>query len=253
MEATHVDIVGGHVKLGKLEKKDDERTLRLARYTTKLEPPPISVDYATATERVLGRTTWGMMANDRLGDCSCAALGHAEQTWEAIGHGKKFTPTNRAVEALYWATGTEDNGRYLLDVLNYVHNKGIFRHKLHAFAEINLTDMDDVRNAIYLFGCAYIGLALPKSAQTQKLWDIVNTPDGNPGTWGGHCVEVVAYDPSYLECITWGIRTKMTWSFFHRYCDEGYALISQSWLTKNKSPQGFAMGQLNSDLSDVAS
>src|SRR5580658_8869232 len=57
-------------KLGKKAPKIDSRTLRLAKYLTAVPPPPASCDWTK------GVTEWGMMLNDALGDCTCAAIGH---------------------------------------------------------------------------------------------------------------------------------------------------------------------------------
>jgi hypothetical protein len=59
------------LKLGKSTARHDPRTLLLAAYVTPALPiPPASFDL---TSKV---SSWGMMDNDQIGDCTCAAAGH---------------------------------------------------------------------------------------------------------------------------------------------------------------------------------
>ena len=54
------------VRLGKLAPRRDPRTLRFAKYARALAPAPVKFDYSNR----LGPL--GMLANDRLGDCTAA-------------------------------------------------------------------------------------------------------------------------------------------------------------------------------------
>lgn len=90
-------------------------------------------------------------------------------------------------------------------------------------------------------------MQLPKSAQTQDVWDVDTSPNGQPGSWGGHCVFVPDYDANGLTCITWGAPKKMTWGFWGTYCDEAHALLSPDW----QPPAGFDMAALQADLGTV--
>ncbi|MGZ4001578.1 MAG: hypothetical protein ACXVIY_13145, partial [Mucilaginibacter sp.] len=61
------------MKLGKSAPIHDPRTLLLANYIkTGLPPAPVQYTYASN----IGPTKWGMMDNDKIGDCTCAAAGH---------------------------------------------------------------------------------------------------------------------------------------------------------------------------------
>ena len=52
-----------------------------------------------------------------------------------------------------------------------------------------------------MFGGVYIGLALPVTAQTQDVWDVVAGGGANAkkGSWGGHCVFVPKYDEQRIH------------------------------------------------------
>jgi hypothetical protein len=43
----------------------------------------------------------------------------------------------------------------------------------------------------------------------------------------------------------------MTWSFWLRYFDEAFALLSPDWLAANVAPNGFNLNQLTADLAAI--
>jgi hypothetical protein len=40
----------------------------------------------------------------------------------------------------------------------------------------------------------------------------------------------------------------MTWSFWDRYCDEAYCIISTDFLDGDRTPNGFDLAALRADL-----
>src|ERR1035438_8289552 len=77
----------GPRKLGRKAIKTDTRTLMLGDYLTPaLPPPPAAADWTK------GQTSWGMMMNDTLGDCTIAGVGHAVQVWTANTSGIVTVP-----------------------------------------------------------------------------------------------------------------------------------------------------------------
>jgi hypothetical protein len=187
-----------------------------------------------------GITDWGMMDNDQLGDCTCAACGHLIQTWTAASGAEVTVPDTAVLTEYEQACGyvpgnpATDQGGVISAVLDYFRDTGVGGHRISAHAEVNLTQLR-VQQAIYAFGAMDIGVQLPVSAQDQvgTLWDFASpTPDA-PGGWGGHSVAVVKYDATGLWCVTWGALQKMTWRWFMYYVDEGHAAISPDY---DKSP-----------------
>lgn len=244
------------VKLGRKAVKTDSRTLRLATYLpSKLAPPPDKVDWSK------GITDWGMMCNDRLGCCTIAGAAHAVQTWTVNAAGEVTLPDS-VVETYYslWdgyikGDSTTDNGGVELDVLTRWRKDTLSGHQLAAYAAVHPAKSVDVKQAIALFGGVYIGVNLPASAQAQTgtLWDASPDPvpsaDYIPGSWGGHCVWVLAYTPEEVVCITWGKLQRMSWRFWNAYVDEAYALLSPDFLNANGlDPQGFCLADLQRDL-----
>jgi hypothetical protein len=253
------------LKLGKQAARHDPRTLMLASYATaELPAPPLQLDL---THKV--NVPWGMMDNDQIGDCTCAAAGHLMMEWTANAKGKIFDPTDKQIVAAYSAitgydpsTGANDNGAVELDVLNYWRQHGIAGHKIQAFVATEPSNQTHIMDSVWIFGGCYIGLQMPKSAQAQTAnhqpWSVPAqgpTGDGKPGSWGGHAVPVVAYNARVLTVVTWGALQTMTWAFWDAYCDEAYAIISADFLKSQNgqpvTPAGFNMQQLKEDLADL--
>jgi len=253
------------LKLGKLVARHDPRTLMMASYTTAALPaPPPALNLATAV-----KAAWGMMDNDQIGDCTCAAAGHMIMEWTASAQSTMDTPTDQQIVAAYSAitgynptTGANDNGAQEIDVLNYWRQQGIADHKIEAYMALEPSNQTHVMDAIWIFGGCYIGLSLPKSAQAQtskkQIWAVPpsgTSGDGAPGSWGGHAVPVVAYDARSLTVVTWGGLQAMTWGFWKAYCDEAYAILSPDYLQQKNgqtvAPNGFNMAQLQEDLGDL--
>jgi hypothetical protein len=258
-DPTRVDP--GKLKLGKQAVRHDPRTLLLASYLTPALPtPPPSFDLTGKVH------SWGMMDNDQIGDCTCAAAGHLIMEWTANAKAKMVTPPDKQIVAAYSAitgynphTGANDNGANEIDVLNYWRQSGIAGHKISSYMALEPANHMHVMDSVYIFGGCYIGLGLPNSAKAQtqnhQPWSVPPqgpTGDGKPGSWGGHAVPVVAYDARGLTVVTWGALQIMTWGFWAAYCEEAYALLSPDYLSgKQVTPEGFNLQQLQVDLADL--
>jgi hypothetical protein len=246
-----------NVKLGKKAAKYDKRTLHLADYL-KLETLPTipdSVDWSSKVKQ------WGLFANDRLGDCTAAGCAHMLEIWSANAT-TEIVPTDNDVITMYSAvsgynpqTGDDDNGAVEIDVLNYWRKTGVAGHQIDAYAALEPKNHFHVQASVYLFGGVYLGLALPLSAQNQSIWSVPSwgvTGNGEPGSWGGHCVNVVSVDNNYITVVTWGTLQKMSWQFFESYCDEAYAVLSRDFINaQNIAPNSIDWTSLQQDLSKV--
>ena len=235
-------------KLGKLPVRTDVRTLSLPRYLdrSQLPAPP---DVLDETRHVEG---WPMYANDRIGDCTTAAAGHMIEAWTAAGRGTAVAIPEQAVLDAFELVRVGD-GAYVLDVLKLWRKRGIGGHRIGAFARIPVHDHQIARTAAWLFGGLYLGVQMPLSAQRQQTWDWTGRLNGDaaPGSWGGHAVDVVRYSDGSLTAVTWGRMQDLTWSFWDRYCDEAYCILSEDFLSGDRAPNGFDLGALKADLALV--
>jgi hypothetical protein len=198
-----------------------------------------------------------MYLNDSIGDCTCAAVGHLLQGWTAYSTGKALTVADSDVLGLYEnVTGynpqdpSTDQGAYVQDVLGYWRKNGVAGHKITAYASVKVSNMTLIKQAISLFGAVDIGFNFPASAMTQfnqgKPWSVVS----GSKVEGGHCVTVVGYKANgNLVCVTWGALQEMTPSFFAKYVDEAWAIITPDWLDANgHTPQGIDLYTLGQDF-----
>jgi hypothetical protein len=256
----------GTYKLGRLHRTYDPRVPHMSALLAgqKLTPPPASVYYTKGMPANLG-----MMLNNTLGDCTCAAVYHAFQVWSFNAGGKKaakmVTEPDSDVEKLYiLADGYnprvpgEGPGGNEQHVLTYLYQtgapigpKGTARHKIAAFVEVDPRNVDDVKRTINDCGLAYIGFNVPQSVQPPgapppSIWDYVPS-DSN--IIGGHAVVLAGYDAKGARVISWGQYYTMTWKFFANFVDEVYAIADSEWVeSTGKTPGGFTLEQLEAQM-----
>src|ERR1700746_454253 len=105
-------------------------------------------------DRTGGILDWGLMLNDQLGGCTCAALGHLIQSWTAVSGNEVTVPDSVILKAYEEACGynpkdpNSDQGGTLHQVLDYFRDTGLDGHKIQAHAEVNMTQMR-LQQAIY--------------------------------------------------------------------------------------------------------
>lgn len=247
-----------NVKLGKKEVKHDPRTLMLAAYldSSATPLPPVSTNWRAKTG------TMTALMNDQIGICGPAGALHQEQSW-INNDGGMFVPTDGqalvAYEALSGynpATGANDNGVYLLDMLNYWMKVGIGASLLGCFAQMRLQDHAQVIDVVSLFDGLGSGWQLPRAYQGARVW---KAPPGGkavgmwqPGSWGGHYAPIVDYDQKYVYVMSWGGIIPVEWAAYDLYADECYALFSPDWFGPDKTaPNGFNWTALAADFAAV--
>jgi hypothetical protein len=250
-------------KLGRLRRSRDPRVPHLSALLAGqvLPPPPPSVDWTQGMPPNLG-----MMLNDTLGDCTCAAVYHALQVWTYNANNKVMdTEPDSDVEKLYElacgynpSQGGEGPGGNEQHVLTYLVKRGAPTgptgqtvHKIAAFIEVDPRNTDDVQRTIADFGLAYIGFNVPQNIMPSgspppAVWTVA---PGSPQIIGGHAVVLAGYDASGLKVISWGEYYTMTWEFFAKYVDEVYAIADASWIeSQGVSPCGMTLAQLEQQM-----
>jgi len=247
-------------KLGRLHRTYDPRIPHMSALLAgqTLAPPPAAKNWGAKMPKNLG-----MMLNDTLGDCTCAAFYHALQVWSFNADAKKMiTEPNPDVEQLYVLAcgynprvGGEGPGGNEQHVLTYLLNSGApmgangqTRHKISAFIEVDPRNVDDVKRTIVDSGVAYIGLNVPQylmpapPAAPPKVWAVQNS---NDAIIGGHAVVLTGYDADGANLISWGGWYTMTWEFFAKYVDEVYAIADTTWIdSKGTTPGGLSLEEL---------
>lgn len=237
------------MRLGRVRAPQSPRVPHLSTvWADKAAPALSTVDWYSRVP------SWPMLANDQVGDCTCAAIGHIIQQWTTYTDTSAVVMSDAEVLGLYSAVSgyvpgnpATDNGALCVDVLRYWFTAGVRTpdggpDTLIGAAGVNPTDFAEVSRAILTFGNLYAGVALPSSAQTEEVW--TSTADA-PGSWGGHCIPLVGLNPVGPLCVTWGALKQMTWSWWARYAEEAYVLLSPDWMrTTGTDPSGLNWDQL---------
>jgi hypothetical protein len=130
--------------------------------------------------------------------------------------------------------------------------------KIGAYLELDITNIAEVKEAIYLYSDVTVGIQFPDSAMTQfnnggiVIWDVVPKAKIE----GAHDVPlygsaiIVGYKDGIFYLDTWDKIIGMTLAFFKKYVDEGYVILSPEFLnSQGVSPEGFDLPTLQADMS----
>lgn len=219
--------------------------------------PPSSI--AKTRLSLLRSDRYGYMYNDRYGDCTVAAKWHTVQHQSGFEK-HKFIQSDENIKAEYFDyTGGQDSGLSLLDVLQPWKAGAHGGHQLAAYAEIPWTDRSlsvaqsrkVLKQGIWLMGSAYIAVELPYALQNSAYdWRNVGTgADWRAGTWGGHCVPILAYESVggvlTFYIITWGQLVPVSEAFLRAYMVEAWAPVATDWQNaKGTTPNGRSLQAL---------
>lgn len=254
-------------KLGKQSAKFDRRTLKIADYldTQLLPTPPVTVQYS---QKVLWAGGYGMLDNDKIGDCVIAAIFHLVMQQRVNAGFPMPEPTVEEAIAAYSAIGgynprdpSTDNGCNVLDALTYWKNTGVtvggVLDKAGAFVSVNINNPVEIATAQWLFGGLIVGVEMPKALENASSWTGPAKPRKQwaAGSWGGHCVIYADFDPKDTVAITWGEKMPIPKDsdFAHDYVSEVYAVLNPpDWVEEGKCPAGFALADLQADLARLS-
>lgn len=233
--------------------------LKLGDYVhAELAEPPVAV------HRPHPGFSWGMLANDRIGDCVIAMMLHSIEDF----HLDAGTPVPAFTDAdaigLYSAiTGYDphdpstDRGTDERAAMHYWEHPGLrtsdgVTHNIVATVAVDPTNLKECRIAIDEFADLQIGIALPKTARGQTEWTVLGdgrTGDSSPGSWGGHGIPYREYDAETFKCITWGAELLLTVPFHREYAQEAHVVVTREMLSRQGiGPSGVAWDELIADI-----
>jgi hypothetical protein len=234
-------------------------TLKLADYIhAELANPPAAIS------RPHPGFEWGMLANDRIGDCVIAMMLHSIEDF----HLDVDTPvpafTDQDAVSIYSAiTGyhpndpSSDHGTDENAAMSYWEQPGLrtsdgATHTIVATVAVDPSDLNECRIAIDEFVDLQIGIALPVTAQGKTEWTVVGdgrTGNSAPGSWGGHGIPYREYDADTFKCVTWGAELLLTVPFHRAYAQEAHVVVTKEMLSKQGiGPSGVAWDELVADI-----
>lgn len=207
---------------------------------------------------------YGMLGNDRFGDCVWAGAAHEHMLWNAANDRTvDFTDSN-VLQAYSDVTGfraddpSTDQGTDMATAARYRQKYGLEDslgrvHKIGAYLALEPGDLDQLAAASYLFGAAGIGIVVTDKAMDQfnqnKPWTYVRRAKAE----GGHYVPVVGRQDGLYVALSWGRPQPFTFAYYQKQSDEIFAYISVDYLDNNKSPEGFDSNALVDALRRVRS
>jgi hypothetical protein len=243
------------IQLGKGRAIRDPRTIAMARIFKDGVIPASPDTFDVDASLNIGSISNPMYGNDNWGDCVMAGRAHMTRRFEGFEQKKVIPISDNDVLTEYWSEqgwvnpkcwltralqATRPNGGLI--VINSLNawRKGWLAAgqdlNIFAYSGINWLNHAEVQASISLLRGDYVGIALPKSAQGKKLWDVLgNGPNDVPGSWGYHLVYRKYYDKDTIRFVSWGAEYEMTWAFNDRYVDEDYAIVDNkdNWLGSN--------------------
>jgi hypothetical protein len=234
-------------------------TLKLADYIhPELAAPPAAIS------RPHPAFQWGMLANDKIGDCVIAMMLHSIEDFHLDAQTPVPQFTDQDAISVYSAiTGynpkdpNSDRGTDEAAAMSYWENPGLKTgdgrtHTIVATVAVDPSNLNECRIAIDEFVDLQIAIALPVTAQGQTEWTVVGDgKSGNsaPGSWGGHGIPYREYDAETFKCVTWGAELLLTVPFHQDYAQEAHVVVTQEMLSKQGiGPSGVNWDELLADV-----
>ena len=241
------------LKFGKQPPRIDSRTLQMMDYLPAILPTPQpSYNILTQVEAKLGindpTVLFPLDGNGQFGDCTIAALMHADTVYHGLVGKKSIAAARTAINLYFRLTGGEDTGLVELDVLNYWRKHSVGKDKILAYVQIDPKKINNVKLAIDLFAGVYLGFTVPENCLAQ--FNAHQPWTGGKLTQDGHAVYAVAYDTSTITVLTWGTTQLATWGWWTETVDESYAILAPEAKIAGYIP-GFDLAQLQADLKAI--
>ena len=105
-----------------------------------------------------------MDGNDQYGDCTIAGVAHAITVYRGMISQNIIPPSDDVVNQYFTLTDGNDTGMNELDVLGYWRNNSLWGDEILAYAKIDNTDHNTVKQAISFFGGVYLGFQVQVKA-----------------------------------------------------------------------------------------
>jgi hypothetical protein len=215
--------------------------------TAKVDYPP-QIDHLT---RFVG---WQMLGNDQYGDCVPVSIANSIALTTTVLSSTPFYPNLTQVLAFYKSQNpgfpSQDDGMVIQDALSYLVTTGLGGKKALAFAKVDVTNHDEVKAALAIFGFGILGinvLAVNQDEFSQgQPWDYSATSpvDGGHAILGGGESTDQARE---INFITWGAETAFTDAFWRNQVEEFWVVIYPEHLGTQQFLEGIDSAKLAAD------
>lgn len=239
-------------RLGRLAPKNAP-ALRLAPLLTGVVPAhPATVEHFSKV------ADWGLYENDQYGDCGPTSAANDRKLVTKYLADAESSPSQDDVFDLYRRSGNpgfdpvtdaDDNGVDMQTMCEALVSGGIGGVKALAFAKVDVTNLDEVKAAVAIFGSLLLGVNLQTAQQAQTdhgLWDYKPS-----GEWGGHAVLAGVYDSdgvgADIKVVTWGEVVGVTDAFWQHQVDEAWVVIWPEHLGQAGFLEGVGQAALAAD------
>jgi hypothetical protein len=239
----------------KYGRREPKRTpsLKFKSILKAIPDHPISEDY------LANISGWQVLGNDQYGNCAWVAWANSRKFVSTLLGGKEEYPSLEQVLDGYKTQNpgfpSEDNGTDVQTMLEYLnHHGGPDGVKLVAFASVDVSNLDEVKAAINIFGSLLLGVEVQQANQQEfadgKIWDY---HAGQP-IEGGHAIlsgGFLGKTKSDVRFITWGAETGMTDKFWDNLVNcpsgEAWVLVWEENLGTKQFVEGIDMVTLAAD------
>jgi hypothetical protein len=225
--------------------EDEAPRLKLSQILKKplaVPPHPARIDHFS---KVRGSVGWEMGGNDNFGTCGPTSVANSRRvTVTYVPLPTSQMPVLPDVYALYKLcdgnSGFDpdnyqekyDNGVIMQQMLNQARKNGFGVDKNGevvkpvAFAEVDITNDDELEAAISIFGCILCGWDLQQAQQAQTdasppVWDYV----AGSRPWGGHATMEGVYIEDVQGNITWTLEVGTTDAFRRHQLSEAWVVV----------------------------
>jgi flagellar hook protein FlgE len=255
------------LKLGKLPAASSQPVkLKFRDFLDRTQLPPLPKGDFGHDSLV---TNWGMLGNDKYGDCVLAGAGHEHMLWlREAGHTEAEVTslfTEKAALKNYSAvTGFNpddpdtDQGTDMAQAASYRRKTGYIdskgnRHKIGAYVDLDPGNITELWYAAWLFDGVGIGVNFPSqwmdafNKGSKGLWDHVSRPKLE----GGHYITGVGRHGN-LNIVTWADdHPRLTPRGYAQFNDQTIAYASAEKLVSGRDDNGFDWPGLLAALKEI--
>lgn len=219
------------------------KRLKLSQFLKAAPSHPLAVDYG----QKIPADAWGMRLNGTYGTCMAAAVANSRLVTTTWLTDKPVNWTDDQVAEFYKTQNpdfpNQDEGMVMQLALEEAHKNGLPELdadgnpvKALAFAQVDLTNEDEVDAAVAIFGGVlwgvYVTAANEDEFDLNQPWDYVRSQN-----LGGHAVEGVGYEDGQ-DFVTWATETSFTDAFRMHQAEECWIVIWPEHLGTKQFQEG---------------